>query len=290
MADLIVPIILVVVIIWLLVRHDRRKRFYERLYAAVAEEEARKRQEAAEAERRARELAEQERYRKEQAALHQRMIDVGNLSLATFEKLPDHLRRAEQHLDRSQADFAERAFAPFWDCIEKTAKELGRFDELVRTIKTNVSTYVEVVSLYASEPPQFPLAPGSIEKLSVATSTATRMGKVVRTAQRDFQFATIYEQRKTNQILVAGFTNLAQALDRMTWQITASVEDLTESVHAMTTRLDRSLGTIHSAVGELREQNRNDHAHHMQHAANAAERETRALEMLDNIQRGRRPV
>ena len=57
----------------------------------------------------------------------------------------------------------------------------------------------------------------------VATATAERMQAIVRKAQRNFQFATIYEQRKTNQILVAGFTTLAQALNQMTGQITASI-------------------------------------------------------------------
>jgi uncharacterized protein YfcZ (UPF0381/DUF406 family) len=260
------------------------------IYAIVQANEAREREDAAEAERKAKELADQERYRSEQTALRRRMSDMGAQSLDAFEKLPTHLSLAEQYLDRAQVDFAERAFAPFWDCVESTAKQLGHFDEGVRRIKTNTAAYSELITEYASSPPPFPLAQRSVERLSVASSTAKRMGNVVRNAQRDFQFATIYEQRKTNQILVAGFTNLAHALDQMTWQITASIDDLSKSVHVMTGKLDQSLGAINSTMSELREQGSAHHLQLMDQATNAAARETKALVMLDNIQRGRRPA
>jgi hypothetical protein len=61
------------------------------------------------------------------------------------------------------------------------------------------------------------------------------MKSIVRKTQSNFQFATIYEQRKTNQILVAGFTNLAQALEYMTQRISGSIGDLANSVDAVST-------------------------------------------------------
>lgn len=67
--------------------------------------------------------------------------------------------------------------------------------------------------------------------------TAERMKAIVRKAQRSFQFATIYEQRKTNQILIAGFTNLAEALDQMAYRITDSIDNLTNSVDVMTSMM-----------------------------------------------------
>lgn len=115
------------------------------------------------------------------------------------------------------------------------------------------------------------------------------MKAIVQTAQRNFQFATIYEQRKTNQILVAGFTNLAQALDRMTWQITASIDDLAGSVDVMTSTLNESTRAIHSRLGDVAEMTSQHHDELMKEASEGAARERKALEMLDNIQRGRRP-
>ncbi len=204
--------------------------------------------------------------REAQQSYRKQMIVLREQSIGLFESMPTYLSCAEKYLDKAEVDFADGAFAPFWDSIENAAKMLGRFDEGVRHIKDNLSRYTETIRWYnkyklEDTPPQFPLARQSVTKLGVGTATAKRMEAMVRTAQRNFQFATIYEQRKTNQILVAGFTNLEQALDRMTRQITASIDDLAGLV-----------------VEELREE-----------ASEGAARGRKALEMLDNIQHGRRP-
>lgn len=155
-------------------------------------------------------------------------------------------------------------------------------DEGVHHIKDNSSRYTELIEKYEGTPPEFPLARESISKLGVGTATAERMQAIVRKAQRDFQFAMIYEQRKTNQILVAGFTNLAQALNDMTWRITASINDLATSVNGMTSTLNESMQAIHSRMGDI-------HKELSKEASERASREKKALEMLDNIQRRRRP-
>jgi len=139
-------------------------------------------------------------------------------------------------------------------------------------------------------PPQFPLKSKSVEKLTIGTSTAERMKAIVRTAQRNFQFATIYEQRKTNQILVAGFTNLAQALDRMTWQITDSIDSLTDSVGSMASTLNESMNAINSRLGDMAESNAQYHGEVMEAISKHEVREKEALKMLDNIQRHRKPA
>lgn len=263
-------------------------------------------------------------------------------SLELFESLPNHLHLAEEYLDQAERDFADRAFAPFWDSIEKAVTELACFDQGVRGINHKASHYItltdkyfgkrpnslysgtqfdtwvfqtwkyldeaerdltngdfksfwydiknakifglldehvrltkEKASLYEDSPPEFPVAPHSIAKLGVASATSKRMQSIVRKAQCDFQFATIYEQRKTNKILVEGFTSLATALNEMTWQITDSIEALGGSVN-------ESIQAIHLRIGEI-------HRELSKEASERALREKKALEMLDNIQRSRRP-
>lgn len=241
---------------------DRRRK------ANAAEEARRQAAEAAEEARRQRHKEEQEGYRNELTAL-------GERSLVLFESMPDHLGSAEDYLTQAEVEFADGAFAPFWDCIENGAKMLGRFDESVRHIKDSACRYTQLVKQYEDAPPMFPLAHHTVTRLSVGTATAERMQAIVRRAQRDFQFATIYEQRKTNQILVAGFTNLAHALQHMTRQIAASIDALADSVDVMGSTLDASIGAMANEASKA--------------ASDAAAREERALEMLDNIQRGRRP-
>jgi hypothetical protein len=239
--------------------------------------------------RRAEKMARLRRHREEQQAYRDEIAALGDQSVGLFESLPKLLISAEESLDKAEGDFADHAFAPFWDCIENAATRLGHFDESVHHIKNNSARYVELLGKYEDVPPQFPLARQSVAKLSVAMATANRMKAIVRTAQRDFQFATIYEQRKTNQILVAGFTNLAQALDRMTTQISTSIEELAGSVDVMTSTLNESIQSMHSRIGEIGEHSSLHHVELMKESSQAAAREKKALEMLDNIQRGRRP-
>jgi|HubBroStandDraft_5_1064220.scaffolds.fasta_scaffold22210_5 DNA anti-recombination protein RmuC len=243
----------------------------------------------------------------EQEQCRTRMIRVGEESLDLFECMPGYLKSAERSLDQAEVDFAEGVFAPFWDSIEKAATALGRFDEGVYKIKANSYAYTALIPIYRDAPPRFPLSSRSVSKLSVATATTERMNAIVRTAQRSFQFATIYEQRKTNQILVAGFTNLAQALDQIAWQIRTSISDLARAVDVMSSTLNESLMSIDSRIdgmsSEMNEslsaiQSQIDfaaetvgkrHLKLLDEVSEGAARERKALEMLDNIQRGRKP-
>lgn len=243
-----------------------------------------------EAARKAAEEARIRKHKQEQDGYQKQLIVLGDNSIELFEKMPENLQTAEEYLNQAEAEFSEGAFAPFWDAIEKTAKTLGRFDEGVQTIKNNSFSYIDLIPKYEGVPPQFPLTRKSVEKLSVGTSTAERMKEIVRTAQRNFQFATIYEQRKTNQILVAGFTNLAQALEQMTWQITESIDNLAGSVDSMASTLNESVSAIHSRLGDMADASIKQHSEVVNLESARMEREKRALQMLDNIQRHRKPA
>jgi len=259
------------------------------IYLIVKANEDEKRRQAAKAKRKAEKKARLQRYKEEQQGYRKQMIVFGEQSLDFFELMPKYLSVAEKYLDQAEVDFADGAFAPFWDSIEKAAKMLGRFDEGVCHIKDKSSRYTELIKKYRDTPPEFPLARQSVVKLGVSTATAKRMKDIVRTAQCNIDFATIYQQIKTNQILVAGFTNLAQAIERMTWQITASIDDLVGSVDVMTSTLNESMCTIHSRMDDNTEKTNQHHDDLMKEASEGSARERKALEMLDNIQRGRRP-
>ncbi len=108
------------------------------------------------------------------------------------------------------------------------------------------------------------------------------MDSIVRSAQCNYHFATIYEQRKTNQILVAGFTSLADALREMTWTINDSIADLATSVGETGLMLNESMSMIQSQIGHIADD-------FTEEASEREKRERKALEMLDNIQQDRRP-
>lgn len=246
--------------------------------------------------------AEMERKRAEREARNKQLLKLGDESISLFESIPEHLRLAERHLEQAGVDFAEGAFAPFWDSIERAAKLLGRFDEGIRHINQNSIRYHDVVRQQladapregllektATEVPSFPVSKLGIERLATGTATGERMKLIVREAQRNFHFATIYEQRKTNHILVAGFTNLAQALDQMTSRITDSIGQLATSVDDMSSTLTTSVRAIDSRLEGMEAASARHRELLAEQASARSSRELKAIDMLDNIQRHRRP-
>lgn len=219
--------------------------------------------------------------RKEQQQYFELMVNLGDRSLGIFEAMVTHLDSAEKSLDQAEVDFGEGAFAPYWDSVQNAAMSLAAYEEAVSGIKDNSSKYIALTKKYKRTPPEFPVVRRSVEKLGVGTATAKRMQAIVRQAQRDFQFAMIYEQRKTNRILVGGFTNLADALNDMTWRITDSIDSLASSVDVMASTLDESMQAIHARTGDM-------HGELLKVASDRAGREKKAVEMLDNIQRRRK--
>jgi hypothetical protein len=57
----------------------------------------------------------------------------------------------------------------------------------------------------------------------------------------------------------------------------------------MTSTLDESMRAIHSRMGDIAETTTQHHKELSKEASERAAREKKVLEMLDNIQRGRRP-
>lgn len=196
---------------------------------------------------------------------------------------PSYLRDAEQILDQAEIDFKENALAPFWDSIEKATTMLGSFNLNIKVMEKELSEYTKLIGVYDGEPPVFPLSVKYVEKLKIGTGTAERMQSIVRSAQRNFQFAMIYEQRKTNQILVAGFTSLAQALEQMAQSINTAINDLSTSMDRMSSSLTNSMRRIESRIDDISETT-------SAYLNGQEEHEKQAIEMLDNIQRGRKPL
>lgn len=180
------------------------------------------------------------------------IVTLCDTSISLFEAIPRHLESAEKHLDQAESDFSDSAFSPFWDSIENAVKNLDAVSQCIKQIKNNYFRYADLIKCQEEGSQKFPIARQSFDKLVVSTTPVERLQAIVRTAQRDFHFSTIYEQRKTNKILTAGFTTLAQALDNMTLQLTESINNLTSSVDSITSTLNES---IHSKLRDIESAN-----------------------------------
>lgn len=127
-------------------------------------------------------------------------------------RLRDSLEEASNFLAVAEAEFRDRAFGPFWDAIEQAARRLSEFSEITRSLERNGATYTESLRGRQHTFPSFPI---SFSQLPNAGAVVSDFRRVVRLAQRDFQFATIWEQRKTREVLIAGFRTLGDAIDNV---------------------------------------------------------------------------
>ncbi len=255
-----------------------------------------------EEELRQKEIAEsREREQNEQRELATRLDSLAFESVAMARNLPNLIREAERALDLACNEFEEGVLDPFWDAIEQATAKLATFDSHVQQIIHNAD-------LYRTESGRLPQSPAifqlGVDVLPDATHTATRMRAIVRRAHKNADFSKIFHLRKTNELLIAGFSTLGDALNVLGDRLRTSLGRLSSDFSVSISKLadaqrDSSLAivseislareqaelqseTVASELRLMREQAESDSEESRNH-------EEQEREMLNNIQRRRRP-
>ncbi len=277
--------------------------------ASMMDAEQARREAAREAARKAEEDAERQRRIAEEATRARtaalvagearrrgRAPPLARSSVEAFESLPQLLVRAEQEFDAAETAMDERAFAPFWEAVERGAGCLGSFDSAIQTIRKNAAEYRELSKGLAGARSSFPISAESIDAMAASSRTAGRMHVVVGMGQRDFQFATIYEQRRTNQILIAGFSTLGAALQGLGHRLELSIQEVRNSIDEMSDSVVEAVrevghdidARVEWTVEAVSDQSRILSESISSDTAVLAERCDTVVEILDDIRHGRR--
>lgn len=177
-------------------------------------------------EKQEKERKEQERRMQESRELHRQNLehevqDLVSEAQTLSTRLPTNINTAKSYIDRARQYFKDEAFAPFWDSIESAVTSLAMFRQGVETITERCGQYKTRVAELNYVPAAFDWNSATDGK--VAAQTAEELRSLVYAAQRNFQFASIYEQRKTNQLLSVGFATLAQAISEIGSRIESSI-------------------------------------------------------------------
>lgn len=202
-------------------------------------------------------IAEERRRRLEQkrADLEQRIHDLQKDSALLAGNLSDLLGKADRGLELAENEFKEGVFAPFWDAVQSVANDLAMFNRDVhRMIDCRERHKAALTELGESEP-DFGLA---LELLPDATHTLERMRAIVRRAQKEPNFATIYEMRQHNKLLVEGFSSLGNALENLASTIEGSMRSLeltvSENISELASDQRRASEEALSEARRMREQ------------------------------------
>ncbi len=197
------------------------------------------------------------------------------------------LDAASRALDQALVEHRERAFAPFWDAIEATAAALASYQHGVKQIGAVAQQYYAKLEHRSHSFPPFPYL--SLD-LPSADEIVSRLKQVVRTGQTDFEFANIWEHRKTRETIKTGFGSLEAAVR----QVGASVVDAVQGVHAaLDSGFDRlvesqvaSTAAITAAVANAAEQAAGQLEEQRKEVCQILDSQDRKL---DNIQWRRKP-
>ena len=224
-----------------------------------------------------------------------------------YEQILDTIPLAESALNTAQDEYFGRYYAPFWDEIEAATNQLALYNNYLHGINSCMDQYwknIQDLDDQFNSQVELCVLPGTLPD---PIDIANRLATTVRMAQRNFEFSTIYEQRKTNKLLYEGFRNLGDAIYSLGDRITDSLNDLSHN-------LDSSLSDIISATNEssriigdnIQEQTRRLDGHAEQQRCNESdslrnqseqqktlEQQKRVLDSqnrrINNIQRGRKP-
>lgn len=260
----------------------------------LAEEEDAKRRRLVEAE-----VAERRRLGEETTKLNAECKDLALMlkgSRSKYHSLSSLVGVVGSLLDTAEEDFKERAFAPFWDALESATNHLGEYHQNIEAITNTASEYEKRRCRLSTSVPAFDIPKSSVPD---ARPIASRLSELCRAAQKDFQFATIYEQRKTNQLLYAGFGTLASGLANMQNAISTALNGLSQTLGS---RLDDILVASRSQAESLNELMTEAHSQtdaldallavsetQVEHLEEAKHETKKQSEMLDNIQREKKP-
>lgn len=172
-------------------------------------------------------------------------FDTYQSSEQTLAQLSDLLPHASAALRQADNEFKEGAFAPFWDRIENAATHLAAFDRLAREFRGRADVYYQGLGQRAHT---FPPLPVRLEDIPDARPIAMELRRLVRLGQTHFQFAMIWEHRKTREVLISGFRTLGEAVDGIGAAIQSSLTDLERSLDSGFTRMSDSVDKTRAAV------------------------------------------
>ena len=138
-------------------------------------------------------------------------------------RLQKDLDAADLKLSEAEREFKARAFGPFWDAVEQAALSLESYRVGLGNLEYVVRQYESTLRNHSHTFPSWQFAigppPGPSESLG-------RLKTVVRDGQTDFEFANIFEHRRTRDVLISGFEHLGAALDGLGDSVIAAIDRL----------------------------------------------------------------
>ena len=130
------------------------------------------------------------------------------------------LKLTELQLDHSHHEYQANAFGPFWDSVEDAVRALNEFRKSAVSVGAIQKHFFKATSNGSR---LFPLVPDRVDRVPDPLPTLQRLDEIVRLGQTNFQFATIWEQRKIREALLEGFGTWADAVGQIRAHVVSAI-------------------------------------------------------------------
>lgn len=312
--NFVIPGIVLAVIAWVvyqLYKSAEKSREERERWNRAREEEKRRL-----AEKRA---AENRRIENEIRSLEGSARQIVSLAEPMMAEIPERLRTSEKCLSDAIKRFKSRCFNPFWDSIGEAVDELNGFHHAVARLDDLRNQYA--AALYrlmkaggnVGEMPSFPVSRLVVPYVRDAERTAERIDTLSERAHKDFEFASIYANWRTNASIIKGFSSLSAAmrhienqLSNLNFSVIEGLETVRDAIDENTRAIREGASMMSDAMDRNAEQSRmqmSDVVTRLEkefgEGNSAMAREIRGkldtgtkqqeemIRLLDNIQRGR---
>jgi|GEM_PF-3315155 len=149
-------------------------------------------------------------------------------------ELPELLWQASNSLEMARQEYSSNAFSPYWDFIEQAAGHLATFNKNIQTIRSHAVNYYATLQGKAHNFPSF--LPDQ-EPFPDPTPLIENLNKTSRLGLTNYQFANIWEQRRTQKTIVEGFRTLGDAISNMADSLCCSIGELRSAISSDNARI-----------------------------------------------------
>jgi hypothetical protein len=169
----------------------------------------------------------------------------------TFERLGHLSNKIENDSLEAEQLFDERAFDPFWQHIEAICCGVKKYNEEIDKLKENITKYDSLTVNQGGDDSDLIDA---IESIPSLKKPIERVNNLLYEAHRDFEFATIYEQRKTQSYIYESFTDLKRSIETAHKDLTVAVKDIADKQENVIERIREQTKAADEHHKELRSQ------------------------------------
>lgn len=159
-----------------------------------------------------------------------------------------NLQRATTQIALADDEFRATAYAPFWDAVETAALNLDSVTSDLRSLRANAGSYF---SLLRGRRHNFPLSVVDHKALPQPSESLRQFRSLVRMGQTDISFATIWEHRRTREVLIAGFRTLAEGIANIETSVLTAVRELSNALDEQSVALREEANEMSKDVASI---------------------------------------